>query len=152
MDLTRLFPRQADNSYQGSPIALWVFIVITFGTLARSLVHMFASDGGAQSIATIPLDSFTENGAASVILIFALWGLSQLLLGLIYVIVLWRYRNLIPLMYLLMIFEYAMRIALGEMKPIETTGTAPGAIGDYVIVPLATVMLLLSLRLVPRKS
>lgn len=107
---------------------------------------MFASDGGAQSIATIPLDTFTPNGANTVVLIFALWGLSQLIIGIIYVIVIWRYRTLIPLMYLLMIGEYTMRIVLGEMNPIETTGTAPGAIGDYVIIPFAAVMLYLSLK------
>ncbi len=42
---------------------------------------MFAPDGGAQSIATIPLDSYTANGADTVILIFSYWGLSQLIIG-----------------------------------------------------------------------
>jgi hypothetical protein len=144
--LERLFPQNKTNAYRGNPIAKWVFILLTIVTIARSLVHMFSSDGGAQSIATIPLDSFTVNGADVVILIFALWGLSQLLIGIIYGIVLWRYQALIPLMYLLMIFEYGMRIVLGAIKPIETTGTAPGAIGDYIIVPLAIIMLVLSLR------
>jgi hypothetical protein len=144
--LERLFPQNKTNAYRGNPIAKWVFILLTIVTIARSLVHMFSSDGGAQSIATIPLDSFTVNGADVVILIFALWGLSQLLIGIIYGFVLWRYQALIPLMYLLMIFEYGMRIVLGAIKPIETTGTAPGAIGDYIIVPLAIIMLVLSLR------
>lgn len=144
--MARLFPKVADNHYTGHPVALWVFVALTIVTIIRSLIHMFAADGGAESIATIPLASFTENGAAAVVLTFALWGLSQLLIGLIYVVVLWRYRSLIPLMYLLIIFEYAMRIVLGELKPIETTGTAPGAIGDYIIVPLASVMLFLALR------
>lgn len=144
--LERLLPRQLNNDYTGSPIALWVFVFITTITVARSLVHMFAPDGGAQSIATIPLDTFTDNGAATVILMFALWGLSQLLIGVIYVVVLWRYRALIPFMYLLVFVEYAMRIVLGALKPIETVSTAPGAIGDYILVPLALVMLVLSLR------
>lgn len=144
--LERLLPKQLNNDYTGSPIARWVFVVITIITIARSLVHMFAPDGGAQSIATIPLDTFTDNGAATVILMFALWGLSQLLVGVIYVVVLWRYRALIPFMYLLLFVEYAMRILLGALKPIETVSTAPGAIGDYILVPLALVMLVLSLR------
>lgn len=143
--LDRLFPRQASNNYQGSSIALWVFVLLTIVTIVRSLVHMFAPDGGAQSIATIPLDSYTAPASATVVLIFALWGLSQLLLGLLYVVALWRYRALIPLMYLLMALEYTMRIVLGALKPIETTGTAPGAVGDYILVPLALAMLVLSL-------
>jgi hypothetical protein len=128
--LERIFPAQVSNAYRGSPSAKWVFILLTVVTIARSLVHMFAPDGGAQSIATIPLDTFTTNGANTVILLFALWGLSQLVVGLIYAIVIWRYQVLIPLMYLLIIVEYGMRIVLGAMKPIETAATAPGAIGN----------------------
>ncbi|MFC1960526.1 hypothetical protein ACFLYO_07440 [Chloroflexota bacterium] len=144
--IERLFPRQLNNDYLGSPIAKWVFVVLTFVTIVRSLIHMFAPDGGAQSIATIPLDGFTPEGASAVILIFALWGLSQLLIGVIYGVVLWRYQAFIPFMYLLLIVEYVMRMVLGMMKPITTTGTAPGGVGNYVIVPLAVVMLWLSLR------
>jgi hypothetical protein len=147
-----LFPQKKTNAYRGNPIAKWVFVLLTLVTIARSLVHMFSSDGGAQSIATIPLDSFTANGADTVILMFALWGLSQLLIGIIYGIVLWRYQALIPLMYLLMVFEYGMRIFLGAIKPIETTGTAPGAIGNYIIIPLAIIMLVLSLRKSDREA
>jgi hypothetical protein len=144
--LEHLFPQNKTNTYRGNPIAKWVFIMLTIVTIARSLVHMFSSDGGAQSIATIPLDSFSINGADAVITIFALWGLSQLLIGILYGIVLWRYQALIPLMYLLMIFEYGMRIVLGAIKPIETTGTAPGSIFSAIMVPLTIFMLVLSLR------
>ena len=140
--LDRLFPQNKTNAYRGNPIVKWVFVLLTIVTTARNLVHMFSPDGGAQSIATLPLDSFTANGADAVIFIFALWGLSHLLIGIIYGIVLWRYQALIPLM----IFEYGMRIVLGAIKPIEMTGTAPGAIGNYLIVPLAIIMLVLSLR------
>ena len=74
--LDRLFPREKIDSYQGNPIAKYVLVLLTIITMARSLVHMFVLDGGAQSIATIPLDGFTPNGANTVILMFALWGLS----------------------------------------------------------------------------
>jgi len=107
---------------------------------------MFVPDGGAQSIATIPLDTFSTKGADVVIMVFALWGLSQLIIGIIYGVVLWRYQAFIPLMYLLMILECGMRIVIGVIKPIETTGTPPGAIGNYIIIPLAIAMLALSLR------
>ena len=144
--LDRVFPRQLSNDYQGSPLAKWVFIGVTILTIARSLIHVFAPDGGAQSIATIPLDTYSANAAATVILIFSLWGLSQLLIGLIYVVVIWRYQMWIPFMYLLMVVEYGMRIFLSLVKPIETTRTAPGEVGNYLLLPLALVMLFLSLR------
>ena len=144
--LEKMFPKQLNNDYAGSLIARWVFVLLTAVTLVRSLIHIFSPDGGAQSIATIPLDSFTSDGAAAVILTFSLWGLSQFLIGIIYIVVLWRYQALIPFMYLLIIIEYSMRIVLGFLKPIETAGTAPGAIGNFIIVPFTAIMLFLSLR------
>ena len=144
--LRAMFPEQLTNDYRGRPIAKWFFVAMTIMTLARSLIHVLAPDGGAQSIATIPLDTYTESGSAAVVLVFAPWGLSQLLIGIIYILVLWRYRALIPFMYLLMIVEYSTRICLGMLKPIQTAGTAPGGTGSYAIVPLAAVMLFLSLR------
>lgn len=144
--LEKLFPQQANNSYSGSLLAKWVFAAITIITIVRSLIHMFAPDGGAQSIATIPLNTFTANGAATVILIMALWGLSQLLMAFVYVIVLWRYQNLIPFMYGLIASEYTMRMILMHLKPIYITGTAPGHVANYIMAPLALLMLVLSLK------
>ena len=81
--IDRLFPAAFDNVYRGHPIALWVFYALTALTLWRSQHHVFAADGGAQSIATIPLDSYTQAGASTVITIFALWGLAQLAMAFI---------------------------------------------------------------------
>lgn len=144
--IDRLFPSSVDNDYRGNPLALWLLVPVTVLTLARSLIHILRSDGGAQSIATIPLDSFSEPAAAAVILIFALWGLSQLLLGLLYVVVLIRYRALVPLMYLTLIVEYFGRLALGLWKPMQTLDRPPGATFTLVMIVLSLVMFALSLR------
>jgi hypothetical protein len=150
--LGRLFPESGDNEYQGHKAALLLLYPIALVTLGRSLVHMFRSDGGAQSIASIPLDRFTPDGAAAVILLFAYWGLSQLLIGLLYVLVLWRYRGLVPLVYLFLLVEYAGRLALGAWKPIVTLSTPPGAIANYAMGALALVMLVLALRPAGRRD
>jgi hypothetical protein len=144
--IDKLFPQPVTNEYQGQAVAKWVFALLTMLTIARSLAHILLPDGGAQSIATIPLDAFTPNGAATAVHLFALWGVSQLLLGLLYLVVLWRYQSLIPLMYLLIIIEYTARLLLTVAKPMETVGTAPGAIGNYVLIPLALFMLVLTIR------
>ncbi len=144
--IDRLFPPHVDNNYQGHPIALWLFVLITAITLGRSLVHIFLSDGGAQSIATIPLDTYTPAAADTVIRGFALWGLSQLLLAFIYVGVLWRWRTLLPLMYLLLVVEYVGRFAIGVTNPVATLETPPGATANFVFTALGLLMLVLSLR------
>jgi hypothetical protein len=144
--MDKLFPQPVTNRYSGAPLARWVFMLLTVITIGRSLAHIFLPDGGAHSIATIPLDSFTTNGEATVVQVFALWGLSQLLLGSFYIVVLWRYQSLIPLMYLFLLVEYVGRLLLAIAKPIALDGTAPGAIGNYILIPLALVMLALSLK------
>jgi hypothetical protein len=146
----RIFPRQVDNIYSGNKLALYFFFLITLITIGRSCVHIFSADGGAQSIATIPLDSFTQGGAEAVVYIFAQWGIAQLMVGLIYLLVALCYRSLIPLMYGFIFLEWSSRMGLSLLKSIETTGTAPAAIGQLVLVILIPLMLYLSLRQSPR--
>lgn len=142
----KLLPATIDNQYRGLKLAQYAFLILTVATLVRSLIHVFAPDGGAQSIATIPLATYPGDAAAAVILMFSLWGLSQLLMGFVYLVVYFKYKSLIPAMYVLMIVEYAMRIVIGQMKPIVTSGTAPGSIGNWIMVPVCIVLLILSLK------
>ena len=144
--LRKIFPHQVDNTYSGHKLGLYFFFVITLVTTGRSCVHIFAADGGAQSVATIPLDTYSQGGAEAVIFIFAQWGIAQLMVGFIYLLVAWRYRRLIPLMYVFLFFEWSSRIALGFFKSIETAGVAPAAIAQLVLVLLIPVMFFLSTR------
>ena len=145
-----ILPRGADNGYRGTRVSLYFFVAITVGTVARSLIHLAAPDGGAQSIATIVLDRFSSGAADTVIAFVALWGLSQLLFGILYCVVLIRYRSLIPLMYLFLVLEYAGRLAIGLFKSVEKSGSAPGELGNLIVLPVAAILLLLSL--IPRRG
>lgn len=144
--LEKVLPKTVDNQYRGLPIAKWVFVAMTIITIGRSLAHIFLPDGGAQSIATIALDAYSSEASAVVIGMFAQWGLTQLMFGLLYVITLWRYQSLIPLMWLFIFVEWVGRLSLGLYKPFETAGTAPGAIGNLIFPLLALIMLALALK------
>jgi len=144
--MNRILPELVNDHYQGNKLALYFFYVITLVTIGRSLVHIFSLGGGAQSIATIPLYTYSQEASDVVIHIFAEWGLTQLLFGILYVIVSWKYKSLIPLMYLFIFVEYSGRLFLTLYKPIILEGTAPGGVGNYIMIPLALVMLFLSLR------
>ena len=141
-----MLPKVISNTYHGHKLALYAFYAITLVTIARSLIHMLSPDGGAQSIATIPLDHFSSNAAATIVLLFAYWGLSQFIISCFYVLISVYYRSLIPLMYCFLCFEYCMRIILAHWKPIHTISTAPGAIGNYVMVPLTLILFVLSIK------
>jgi len=144
--MNKILPATIDNTFRGNKIALWFFYLITLVTIVRSCIHIFKYDGGAQSIATIPLDSYTDAGAATVILIFSYWGLGQLMFGIIQLVVAIRYKSLIPLMYLMLVIEWAGRFLISMWKPIETVGQAPGGIGNMVLPVVCLVMFFLSLR------
>lgn len=146
MMLGMIFPKQATNDYRGALIAKWIFVAMTILTIGRSLAHIFLPDGGAQSIATIPLDDFSSNGAKVVIGLFAQWGLIQLMFGLLFLIVFWRYQSLIPLMWAFIFFEWTGRLLVGLAKPLETVGTAPGMIGNLIFPVLAIIMFVLSVK------
>lgn len=56
-----------------------------------------------------------------------------------------RYRSLIPFMWLMLMLEILLRELVGKMKPVTFAHTPPGAIGNQIILPLAALMLILSL-------
>lgn len=144
--IKKILPDEITNKFEGNKIAQYVFLLIIVITLGRSLIHIFAADGGAQSIAGFPLDTYSQAASSMVILIFSLWGASQLLMGFVYLAVYAKYKSLIPAMYVLIIIEYATRFLLGLYKPVISTHIVPGGVGDYIMVPLAIFMLILSLR------
>lgn len=140
------FPEVFDNQVRFNKIILVLFYVITLVTLGRSLTHVFAPDGGANSIATIIVFSGQPDPNQVIYFVFSLWGLSQLIIGLIYVISILKYKSMIPLLYVLMWFEYLFRLLIGRIiKPMSEavlSGTAPGEIGNYVFIVLIPILLI----------
>jgi hypothetical protein len=139
--LAILLPTRVDNTVYGMKLPVYVFAVIAIASTIRSLIHLLSPDGGAASIAGMDLSVAGANG---IIFAFALWGSSQLIYAIVQLLVAFRYRSLVPLMYVLLIIEVLLRMLVGYMKPVTFAHTPPGAIGNYVILPLAVVMLVLS--------
>jgi len=66
--------------------------------------------------------------------------------GIIQVIVALKYKSLIPLMYLMLVIEWAGRFVISLFKTIETTGQAPGGIGNIVLPIVCFIMFFLSIN------
>jgi hypothetical protein len=92
--------------------------------VARSLVHLFSADGGAQSIAGI--DTSVEGGN-NIIALFHQWGAIQLLLALLLVVLFTRYRGLTSLVLVALAADPVLREVAGQMMPVTAVGTPPGA-------------------------
>jgi hypothetical protein len=137
-----LLPAKADNTIRGSKLPFYIFILIAIIGTVRSCIHLLAPDGGAGSIAGMDL---SVAGASGIIFAFALWGCAQLIYALIQWLVILRYRSLVPFMWAVQFLETLLRELVGHTKPVTFAHTPPGAIGNYVYMPLAVLMLSLSL-------
>src|SRR5262245_21771249 len=108
-----LLPPKIDNTIRGMKWPFYLFAPYAILSAVRSCIHLLSPDGGAGSIAGMDL---SVAGAKGIIFAFALWGSSQLLFALIQVLVAFRYRALVPLMYLMLILEVLLRELVGHMK------------------------------------
>ena len=140
-NVSRLLPPDPTN-YLGAMIAFWLTALYLVVITVRSCIHLFSADGGAQSIATIDTN---VAGGNNIIAVFGQWGATQLLLALLLWVLLLRYRGLLPLVILVLLVEPFFRALAGQLKPIETMGTAPGAALNWFAVPVLAVLLYLAL-------
>lgn len=137
-----LLPGRVDNTVRGLKLPYYVFAGLAMISTVRSCIHLLSSDGGAGTIAGLDL---TVAGAEGIVFAFALWGSSQLLFAIVQLLVVWRYRSLVPFMYLMLVLEILLREWVGATKPVAFAHTPPGAIGNQLVLPLAVLMLALSL-------
>lgn len=128
----RIFPRYFNNHFPGHVVALWLFVPVIGGKILLSLFYVFAADGNA----AIALNSSQDNGLLATRALFAHMGAVQLLFGLLCVTVLFRYRSMIPLMYLFMLLNYCVE---DWIPSLELT-----ALNNLVGSPLLTQGLLMA--------
>ena len=146
MDWSRLFPK-IDEDYKGSKVPYYFLILVAIASTIRSLIYVFAPDGGANSIAGIDV---AVQGGANIIALFGQWGALQLLLALFYWLAIFRYKLLIPAMLAVVVIEQLLRIGVGLLKPLEIASPPPGAIGSEILLPISIVAFLWSLYRNPK--
>ena len=91
-------------------------------------------------------DCSLEDCLAQVVSLFAIWGLAQLVICLLCILVVVRYRSMIPFMFALLLLEHLSRKLILHFLPLAKTGTSPGFAVDLVLLALMIVGLALSLR------
>ena len=143
--LNQFLPPQIDNTYRGHKLALWLFGLIVLMKVAMSVNSIFNGRVVASSADGIPLDTFTPAGAQAVVSLFAAWGLGQLMICLLCILVLVRYRAWIPFMFALLLVEHLGRRLIFWVMPIVRTGSSPGFAINLVLLALMILGLVLSL-------
>jgi hypothetical protein len=105
---------------------------------------LFAADGGAQRIAGI--DTSVEGGK-NIIAMFHQWGAIQLILGVLLIVLFFRYPGFTPLIVLTLAFDPVMRFVASRVLRVTSTRTPPGAklnAPAFVILTLLFVASLMS--------
>lgn len=143
--LTRLFPRQVDNSFDGHRAALWLLGLFVALKLVMSVNSML----NTASIATgdgLSLDSYGPAAARAVLMLFSLSALGQLALAAIALTVLIRYRAMVPFIYLVLLGEQLARRVIVQSYAVPRTETSPVIwFLTFGLVGLLTLGLVLSL-------
>jgi hypothetical protein len=142
--LDRLFPKSADNAFRGNRLALWLLGILALMKAGIGANSIFNGRVVATSADGIPLDTFTPGGAQAVVSLFAIWGLSQLVICVLCLLVLLRYRALVPLMLALLLLEHLFKRMILQFLPIATVGAPPGHAVNLVLLALIVGGLVLS--------
>ena len=141
-DIKELLPNNP-TKFEGFRAVRIVTAIYLLVMVVRSCIHLFAADGGAQSIAGI--DTSVEGGN-NIIAIFHQWGAIQLILAVLLFVLFFRYPGLTPLILLTLALDPVMRFIAGQMMSVTSTGTPPGealnAASFYLLILLFIASLL----------
>src|SRR5581483_7411931 len=131
-------------------LGLWIFAVVVLIKIGIALGSVLNGANGAAKADGIPLDTFGATGAQDFLSLDAGLGIASLMLAVVAVIVLLRYRALVPLMFTILLAEQLLRRLAYQIVPMIRVGSPPGT---WINVGLTLFMVLgLALSLVPATS
>ena len=130
--MKKIIPDTIENRIPNNKFVFYFTWLLVAFNFFRSLEHIFNEDGGAETIAGIPLESYSSEAVNNIISIFAQWGFSQLVLACILLLVVLKMREFIPLMLLIIALENILRGAVGLYKPLILGDAPPGAVSPII--------------------
>ena len=142
----RLLPRQIGNHFAAQGPGLWLFGFLLLMKGLQSLAIFFSGNSIVKGADGVPLDAFPPDAARTIVAASAISSLYRLLLCMIGVLALIRYRGIIALLFAVFAFEYVAKLLILRFLPLASSGgTPPGPIVNFAIFVIAVVGLVLSL-------
>jgi hypothetical protein len=143
--IDQVLPRIIDNTYRGHRLAFLPFgllvllkLIVGLNSIFQGYMVMTKADG-------IPLDTFPAAATQSLLSLWALLGLSHVVMALLGILVLIRYRSMIPFMFVLLLLQHLGGRLIAYYLPLVRTGEPPGSIVNLTLLTLMVVGLGLSL-------
>ncbi len=140
-----LLPRSIDNRYRGNKLALVIFGLLV---LIKSVIGVNSILNGHAVMTTadgIALDTYPAAAAQNFVALWALIGLSHVVIGALCALVLVRYRSMVPLMFVLLLLQHLGGRLILHFLPIVRTGAPPASAINLALLTLMIVGLALSL-------
>ena len=139
--LKTLFPATVDNTFRGRSLALWVLAFVVLVKLAQIVAVMIDGPGIVTAADGIPLDTFPAAAGQTVVAAFVAMAISRLLVSVVCVLVLWRYRSAAAMLFtLLALHDVARELVL---RPVRTEA-AIGMIVNIILILLTVAGVALS--------
>jgi hypothetical protein len=137
--LQRLFPARLDNhGYHGQAAALWLFALLL---LLKAIMGVNGAIN-TRSVATgadgIRLDGLSDGTAQTILLLFRNLSLAQLPLVAIGIAALWRWRAMVPFLFLVLLAEQLVR----RLAALADAGARSGAVSVGTWINLGLLALL----------
>ena len=143
----RLFPTQIDNKFRGHWLGFVIFVLVIIakgGQAIQTIVHTRATATGPDGIS---LTGLNDSQVDEVLSLFAVLGVYGLILPAISVVVLLRWRALVPFMYLCyIVFFFANRLLHYLHPNFAHEKVAFGLYINLAILTVTVIGLLLSLK------
>jgi hypothetical protein len=148
MNAPRLFPMRLDNEgYRGRTAALWLFGLFL-------LLRLIMGVNGAINTTAIAAGDglrLDDGGRETILLLFRNLSLSNLPLVAIGATALWRWRAMVPFLYLVLLADQVVRRLAALANPIARTDAA--SVGIWINLALLALLLVgLALSLWNRRS
>lgn len=108
--MNNIFPKTINNEFKGSKIAIVIFFLINtikflMGLNISGLNPLISNIKILKEVDGIPLDEFPKNAAQLIIDSSANWALLMLIISLLGFVVLFRYRSMLPILFLIYFLE-----------------------------------------------
>lgn len=141
----RLFPLRADSTLKGHALACWLLGAVLLVKVGISLTCILAGHTAARDCDAIPIDTFAPAGRQVVLLLYAIIGVTNLMVCFLGGVVLFRYRALIPLMFSVMLAELLARRLLVQVIPIDRVAPPSASVVNYGLLAAMVLGLAMSL-------
>ena len=134
---SRLFPREFDNVYRGHWLGLVILGLLLFVRLAQTGMGLVEPLFVIRGPDGILFDAFNAPAQAAFTYVFRLLCFLNVLVCLIGVLALVRYRAMVPLMYVVVLLLLGGQRIIGLLNPIAR---APAAGSTIILVMLAVTL------------